>query len=223
MNNVVSQMTKRLLRCAQGVAAIEFALVLPLLLILSLPLYNYIQYIMVFQKVNKTSATIADMIVMSTPSDATTTAEDADNDKLILSTHSLQMILESSTALMQPFSFPNANGSSCATASIRVDSVYKPTGGSAGTVWQATYSGTAGTVNVTNHATPQAIPATMSAAFASAMVDEENTIIVDVTCTFTPPISMPLSMGLPMLSTTPVRAVYRFPARNEALKTVFLN
>ncbi len=205
-----------------AVALIEFAFVLPILLVLSIPLFNYISYVMTVQKINKTAATLADMIVMSTPPDGTTTAAMANSDKLILSNQSLQMVLDSSKALMQPLGFPDTNGKTCTSAAIHVASVIKPAGNPAGTVWTADYTGS-GTATITNHATPTAAPSSLNAAFTGAMYDGENTIVVEVSCGFNPPIAVGAGLDLPILTPTTITSIFRYPARNGALNFVFNN
>jgi Flp pilus assembly protein TadG len=220
MNRHSPSLFIRFLRDESALALIEFAFVLPILLIISVPIFNFITYVMTVQKTNKTAATLADMIVMSTPADGTTTPAMANNDKLILSNQSLEMVLDSSAALMQPFGFPDNAGKTCGAATIDVYSVIK-TAGVAGTVWKASYAG--GAATVTNNITPAAPPASLNAGFTAGMYEGENTIVVEVSCGFVPPVVLANGLGLPMLSATTIKSVYRYPARNGALPFVFNN
>lgn len=59
-----------LARDRRGVMLVEFALVLPVLVILLLGSYDYGRYVIVHQKVQRTSATIADLVARETQFDS---------------------------------------------------------------------------------------------------------------------------------------------------------
>jgi hypothetical protein len=221
MNKHMAGLFKKLYLSEAGFALVEFAMILPVLLALALPLFNYIQYIMLVQKLDKTTSTIADMISMSVPATADTTAADAIANQLILSNSSLLLILNSTSALMQPFAFSPTPNLACNAPTMVVDSVYKPTGASPGIVWSVEYKGKGSVPLINHHATPLAAPSSLTAAFINGIKDEENAIVVTTSCQFTPVIPMIDFFGIPMLGTTTASSRYVFPARNGPLTFVF--
>ncbi|MBV8938886.1 MAG: pilus assembly protein [Alphaproteobacteria bacterium] len=78
-----------LLRTRQGVAAIEFALLAPILLLLVLGGTELIRYLLIVQKVDKVAATVADIVTQS-PS---------------VSTAGLNEMLTAAAQVMNPYGF----------------------------------------------------------------------------------------------------------------------
>lgn len=80
-----------LLKSTEGVAMVEFALVLPILLIMFLNGYEMNRYLIVHQKVEKVAYTVTDVVTQSSA----------------LTISQLNQILSAATELMNPYSFTN--------------------------------------------------------------------------------------------------------------------
>ncbi len=78
MDSTGSTSLKKLLKKEHGVAAIEFALVLPLLLLMFVGMIELTRYVLVHQKVDKAAAQLADFIALS-PQPETQTAAGLQN------------------------------------------------------------------------------------------------------------------------------------------------
>jgi Flp pilus assembly pilin Flp len=188
-----------------GAAAIEFALILPVLLILSLPLVDYFQYIMTIQKMNKTAASVADMLVISTPGDGPL----ANSDPFALTGATLTNVLQTSDFLMHPFPFTGAEN-----ARVTVNSIVNQ-GGTVSAPWSAVYNGGGG-VSVQGIGDTNVLPA----GFLGQMFDDENAIAVTVEYRFEPVIPLPGLGFIPSLAAEDIRITQFFPARNGALTCV---
>lgn len=177
----------RFLACSRATAAIEFAIILPLLLMMVLPLYDYFRFIMYVQKINKTATTIADMIVMSDPSPPGTSLV---TDDALLNIHS------TANFLMQPFEFTQPGEQSVETLSV-----YNPPGAQGpGIYWGYLFDGVNGSRSpmcdnpATAHQPPCSLenqnpagdPSNFEGTFLDNMVDGENAIIVRVCSAFRP-------------------------------------
>ena len=145
-----------------GVAATEFALVLPFLLTLFYGVIEVTRYILIVQKVEKLTYTVADSVSEST------TVTKADLDQLFTAT----------ADIMSPFSF-DTNGI------VIVNSLYKSPDLSAATVnWR--YSG-GGTLTATSKLGNVGAQPNVPSGFT--FEDRENVIAVEVYYQFSPLIS----------------------------------
>lgn len=181
-------------RC--GVVAIEFAIILPLLLLMTLPVYDYFRYILMLQKVNKTASTIADMIVMSQPAPAGTNNGDPiiTSNGFILTEARLANIMGTADFLMQPFNFVTNGG-----GYVNAVSVFRPAGQSPGIYWSYSYRDTwkafdpactpatahTGVCSRANQ-NPSGDPANYMGTFFDSMVEGENAIVVAACMNYEP-------------------------------------
>ena len=116
---------RRFARNERGVAAIEFALVLPIVVLLLLGCFEVPRYVMVFQKIARTSAGIADLVAQA---DEPITA------------NQMKDIFTAGNIMMQPYDVV-ANGK------IYVSSINNPSGNGVTLTWQRNNSGTVGTAS----------------------------------------------------------------------------
>ena len=200
----MKRLTKELAKNKRGAAVMEFALLFPVLLILSLPLMDYFQYIMTIQKLNKTASRLADMIVISTPGDGVM----ADSDPYVLSRTSLTTMLQTTGFLMHPFPFPHTAGSEMTVTSIH------RTGSGVEAPWSASYSGQDVTLS------PSGEVNILPASFRTAMYPEENVIAVTINYTFDPVIKIPGLGFIPSLGREELQITQFFPTRNGPLRCV---
>jgi len=152
----------RFLRDQAGLAYLEFAFALPLLLMLFLGGVEVTRYILIVQKTEKIAATVADLTAQS----QTTTSSE------------LSIIIQAASQVMQPFSF-GSNGY------VIISSVTK-TGTNAPVVnWQ--YSG-GGTWTQTSQVGTTGHTASLPSGFT--MVDKDNIIIAEVYYNYAPMLSI---------------------------------
>ena len=149
---------KRFCRADGGLAYLEFALVLPVLMTLFLGGVEVSRYILINQKVDKTATTMSDLIAQATT----------------MSTGELDQLMEAVQHLMEPYDFSQ-------DGLIIVTSVRKPSGSSAQVRWQ--YSG-GGTLSRTSLIGSQGGVATLPNSFT--MVDGEDVIITEAFYEFSP-------------------------------------
>ncbi|MBY0356221.1 MAG: pilus assembly protein [Rickettsiales bacterium] len=188
-----------------GAVAIEFAIILPLLLLMTLPIYDFFRYIMIIQKMNKTISTIADMIVLSEPAPAGTVNGDPviNSNPFILTQDRLRNIVTTADFLMQPYSFSRTNGQGNPSQFINVVSIYNPPGTGAGNgpgiYWSYTNFGLTQAIDPRCNATeahgsfcgrenlnPTNDPANTEGTFIDQMADGENAVIVRICYDFEP-------------------------------------
>jgi hypothetical protein len=174
---------RSLLSCSRATAAIEFAIILPLLLMMVLPLYDYFRFIMYVQKINKTATSIADMIVMSDPAPPGTA---------LLTDAALRNIHSTANFLMQPFDFSQPG-----EQRVRTTSVYNPPGAQGpGIYWGYEYDGVEGARSLICNSSATAHqgacslenqnPGDFEGRFYNGMQDGENAIVVRVCSDFRP-------------------------------------
>lgn len=215
----------------KGSVLVEFAFILPILLILTFPLIDYARYILLQQKVIKTAYVIADAITMSREIDTTTTAADIaqkgdymTND-LINSSGSGTDLIDSVPDLMQPFVEQPGDD----RWQVVISHVRKPDAASPPLLtWQydensRSYTGapqsSVGSVVGFNNT----VPATLPAELISSMGDGENIIVVEVTARHDP-IVPDLSGGIinaPFLGTTDVEYTAYMRARYGNLQYIW--
>lgn len=229
-------------RCAA--VAIEFAIILPLLLLIALPIYDYFRYIMIIQKLNKTAATIADMIVISEPPAAGATTTDIQANPFILTLERLENITKTANFLMQPYPFDRPQGQF-----VSIVSAYDPPDARGpGIYWGYVYNGvwggpTAACTAANAHVAPCARenqnptnnPANFEGTFFDSMRDDENVIIVRVCYDYRPlfdwtgtilpvigiePPTIPSKEG-PSCTTDKLSFVRYYPPRNGPLLQLY--
>ncbi len=218
----MARRNKNITKDTSGVAFIEAALALPILLILLLPIVNYFSAILAIQKVNRSAATIADMVSMSVPVLATTKMADMNSSSM--TTDNLNKILAQVDQLMLPLSFANGGGK------VNIYSYYKGTGAGAAPAlqWRATYQagGKVAFDKVGSPKSPSGGKATpgsteiLQADFAKDMFENEGVIIVEVLYTYMPPMTLAANLGIPIMGQTELRAVRYYMCRNGALQYV---
>lgn len=159
MNRIEDAMRRNpILHCKSGVAAIEFALALPLLMTLLFGAVEVTRYILVTQKIEKVSSSLSDVVAQSAT----------------MSTAQLAQIITAAGQVMLPYDF-EADGYAI------ISSVTK-TGSAAPVVnWQ--YKGGGGYVQPSKIGAVGAT-ATMPAGFT--MVDKENVIVAEVFYSYKP-------------------------------------
>jgi hypothetical protein len=225
------------LRCLaknrHAAVAIEFAIILPLMLAMTIPMYDFFTYIMYAQKLSKTAANIADMIVLS----------DGDiTGALPLTRASLDNIHSTSNFLMQPYDFTRPGEQFITTASV-----YDPPGiQGPGIYWIYEYNGVNGAPLTTctaatahqgqcslENQNPTNDPNNFQGTFLDAMDDGENMIMVRACSDFTPifdwsaftPIfdAAPVTPGVfnGDCATGKMQIVRYFPVRNGPLLQIF--
>ncbi len=90
--NVITNKTQKIASDNCGVAAIEFALVLPLLLLLFLGGFEVSRFLLIHQKADRVAYTITDVVTQSTS----------------ITRNQLEQILHAATQIMQPFEFADS-------------------------------------------------------------------------------------------------------------------
>lgn len=110
-----------LLRKDKGVAALEFAIILPILLLTLIGLYDVGEYVFCNIKMNRTAQNLSNAI----------TRED-------LTSAELTAILQAAPLIAQPFNFSSGEGN------VIVTSVSNPSGEGAQVMWKQAYPGGTG-------------------------------------------------------------------------------
>lgn len=146
-------------RGEQGIAAMEFAMVAPMLVLIFLGGYEINRYIQIAQKVDNVAYTVADVVSQQTS----------------ITNNQLAVYMEAATQLMQPLTF----GSS---GVVIVTSVYRASG-SANAVVQWRYTG-GGTLSRTSTLGNVGATATLPSGFT--LNQRDNVIIVEVYYVFNP-------------------------------------
>ncbi len=87
----------------KGGILLEFAIMLPLFLLLTFPVVDLSRYILLQQKLVKAAAFMADAVAMSRPILSTTTQADIDTDGMYITLPLIQSVVNSMNTLMSPF------------------------------------------------------------------------------------------------------------------------
>jgi hypothetical protein len=219
----------------RAAVAIEFAIILPLLLLMTLPVYDYFRYILMLQKINKTASTVADMIIMSQPAPAGTSNGDPAiaGNPFILTEDRLANIMGTADFLMQPFNFVTGGG-----GYVNAVSIYKPAGKPTPEIyWSYSYRDTWKALDTS------VVPGTPFGAgqpFFDQMAEGENTIVVAACMNYAPVFNfnrviLPF-VGVSIATPTPaekklapgalctpdmVTATRYYPARNGPLTKIY--
>ncbi|MDX1974290.1 MAG: TadE/TadG family type IV pilus assembly protein [Rickettsiales bacterium] len=152
------QHIQRLIRTQEGIAYLEFALALPVLLTMFLGAVEVTRYVLVAQKVEKISVTMSDLVAQSST----------------MSSNELDVLVQAAGQVMQPYNFkPDGY--------VIVSSVTKTGTAQPVVSWQ--YRGGGDWVQPSKVGT-QGGAATLPSGFS--MVDKDNVIIAEIYYRFTP-------------------------------------
>lgn len=189
-----------------GVASIELAIILPVMLMLFMPMYDFYNYIVTQQRVVKASWSIADMIAMSADQK---TADDESfiSNGMVLNRCSLEEILQTSRFLMAPIDVTKQDNQ----FSVVVSSIQNFTGTGLKTHWTRRYNGLA----ITSGGSALTLPAD----FSTNMYNGENVIAIQVTV-FIEPLFDLSALGITPLSPRFVTRKAFFPVRVGSLSTI---
>lgn len=163
------RLLRRFRRDRRGVAALEFALILPILVLLALGCFEVPRYVMLWQRMERTASGVSDLVAQ------------ADEP---LTQDQMTDIFSSAKLLMQPYDVI-ANGS------IVVTSINNPTGGVTNVSWRVA-CGTGdnnGKMGAVSAQPPAAQTAPPSANFPTSLlpIAKDNEVLVtEVYFTFTP-------------------------------------
>lgn len=197
-----------------GSIAIEFAIVLPILLILVFPTIDYARFILMQQKVIKGAYVIADAVAMSTPViPGETTQDDIDTIGTYLTEQLLQELCSTADILMLPF--PPEAGSGTDRYQIEITQVYNDSNnGSSPTIgWQYDQNSMALTLG--------GGAVTLPPSLQNNLDPDENLIRVRVTALYEP-ITPPLpALGVPFLTVQTREHTSYFRARYGDLRNVW--
>lgn len=94
----------------QGGILVEFAFILPIMLMLTFPVIDYSRYIMIQQKLVKAASFMADAAAMSRPIEGTTTQQDVNQDGTYLTQQVLTGIVDTMNIHMMPFDAEQPGG-----------------------------------------------------------------------------------------------------------------
>lgn len=157
-----SLMLRRLLRGEQGLAVVEFALILPVLMTLFYGAIEITRYILITQKVEKLAFTVADVTAQSQ----------------VVTNASLNQVLDATSDIMSPYAM-TTNGR------VMISSLYRAAGATSATVnWR--YQG-GGTLTATSALGAVGSTPSMPAGFT--FDERENVIAAEVFYQFSPLIS----------------------------------
>jgi Flp pilus assembly protein TadG len=152
----------------RGVAAIEFALILPILVLLTLGCFEVPRYVLLWQRIERASSGVSDLVAQA---DEPMTA------------NQMSDIMSAAKIMMQPYAIFNAGN-------IVVTSINNPTGGGGvKNTWRISCpSGVAGTLGAIN-ATPVGLPAGLSPTL------DNEVLVTEVSFTYTPVFSTIIYQG----------------------------
>ena len=159
MYHHLTRLLTRFRRNQQGIAAMEFAMVAPILMVLFLGGTEFSRYLIIHQKVEKTATTIADIVAQS---DSLTQAQ-------------LNQIFLAASEIMQPLSF-NTEGVVIVSSVRQQGSAASPN-----VAWQRIGGGD---LTRTSQIGTQGFAATLPAGFT--LNDKENVIVAEVYYVYSP-------------------------------------
>ena len=202
----ISRFIANFQRETKGSAAIEFAILLPLLLIFLFPVVDYARYILMQQKAIKTSSVLADSISMSVPMDISADPSDFGYNNALLTTDLIQEYANLAFTLMTPF------GSSPNAINVTISNIDKNENEPPATSWR--YNNQTGFASDLSTIDPG-----IASSFITNMGDGENLIYVTVSVDFNPFSPNLLAFGVPFLEETQVVSSHLYRSRYGELTT----
>ncbi len=211
----------------KGGVLVEYAFMLPLLILLSLPVVDYGRLILIRQKAVKTASFMADAVAMSREIANDTTAANVATDATYMTPQALQAIVSSLNVMMMPFPPEQPGGPDLYRAVIT--HVYKdPNTGGPVLGWQFDQnsmsfydSNRISTVGLVANVSDIGKPANIPPSLANNLDDGENLIVAEVSVFFDP-ITPDLGvLGVPFLTQRWMTYTAYFRARYGNLKCVW--
>ncbi len=160
MKNILYKFLKKLFTAEQGLAAVEFALALPLLIVITFGSIEVVRYVIIVQKIEKVSLTLSDLVAQS---ETITTAD-------------LNQIIVAAKEVMSPYNF-DTDGYAI-ISSVTKTGIYPPV-----VNWQYKSSGTTRTSAIGSSGSNATIPSGFT------MIDGDTVIITEVFFNYTPMLS----------------------------------
>jgi len=165
----IKHLLGRFRRDRRGVAAIEFALILPILVLLALGCFEVPRYVMLWQRMERAASGVSDLVAQA-------------DEPLTLD--QLTDIMSSGKLLMQPYDV-------MASGNIIVTSVNNPTGGTTNVSWRVTCGsgGNTSKMGAVSSEPPAAQTAAPSANFPTSLLPlakDNEVLVTEVYYTFTP-------------------------------------
>lgn len=209
-------------RSESGAVLIEFAAVVTVLLILIFPTIDFARYILLQQKVIKTSHSIGDSIAMSQPIEPSTTAAEITAEHMTL--NALQAIVAGNVvdSLMSPFPPEGSGGQN--RYQVVVTHVFN-SGGVPTISWQfdldsGTLNSGAASITGSGRGSPAALPVSLSNGFGG-LDPSENAIVVEASALYQPITPGLQALGVPFLAPTMVTHNSYFPGRYGQLGCIW--
>lgn len=210
----------------QGGIAVEFALILPLMLVLCLPVVDYGRYMLMAQKLVKASSFMADAVSMSTPIADDTTQLDVDSDGLYITPTALAGVVSSLNTMMIPFAQEQQGGEDMYQAVIT--HVYRDSSGNPALGWQYDQnsqsfynSARQSAVGVITGEGDVGSPANIPAGLANNMDAGENIIVAELTAKYKPITPLLGTLGVPYMEAQDIKYTAYYRVRYGNLKCVW--
>ncbi|GEM_PF-4507824 len=215
---------RNFLKNNQGVVLIEFAFILPILLLLTFPMIDYARYVLLQQKVIKTAYVLGDAFTISNPIEADTDATDIATDGTRLTEAVFAELLGTVPQLMLPFREELGEN----LWQVVVSYVLRPAGGTPQLIWQydedsdSFNSGAPSNIgSVAAFNSP--VNATLPIDLVSGIGDDEGFIVVEVTGRHEPITPILSALGIPFVSATDVRYTSYMRTRYGDLQYIWSN
>jgi hypothetical protein len=208
-----------------GSIMVEFAMIVPIFLILIFPVVDYSRYILIQQKAVKAAAFMGDAVAMSQAIEATTTQADIDTNGLLLKPEVLAEVVDTLDVLMMPFESEATSGKELYQAVIT--QVYRAADGAARIGWQydqnskSFYGARESIVGVVGGAGDIGSPATLPAAIAATLDDGENLIVVEISALYRPITPDLQVINVPFLQEKQLKYTSYYRARYGNLRCVW--
>ncbi len=211
----MTQKLRSLSRETQGGVMVEFAFILPIMLMLTFPVIDYSRYILIQQKTVKAAAFMADAVSMSAPITPVTTQQNVDENGLLLTENVLREVVDTMNTHMIPFPAQPAGGNPL--YQVVITNVYRAANGAPSLGWQydlqshslysaARQSDIGVVAGIGNIGSPAAVTPELSTLDVG-----ENMIVAEVSAQYAPitPNLSALGIGFLQAQTIRYRAFYR--------------
>jgi Flp pilus assembly protein TadG len=167
MNRLSMKTLRRFAKGQHGLAAVEFALVLPLVLLLLLGCFEVPRFVLIYQRIARTAHSVSDLVAQA--DEPITTAQ-------------MQDIFKAGKVIMSPYDV-------IADGRIYVSSINNPGGAGVKLTWQTDNGGAVGTASKlgtppTNPATPPPAPQNLPAAITP--LSNEEVLVAEVYYNYKP-------------------------------------